>query len=61
MIISDIAVRKRISVVVLSVVVILVGIVAYKALPRESAPDITIPFVFIQTDYSGVAPEDIEK
>ena len=61
MIISDIAVQKRISVVVLSIVIILFGIVAYQSLPRESAPDITIPYVFIQTEYSGVAPEDIEK
>jgi multidrug efflux pump len=30
-------------------------------LPRESFPDITIPFVFVTTTYEGVAPEDMEK
>jgi multidrug efflux pump subunit AcrB len=30
-------------------------------LPREAAPDITIPYVFVSTVYPGVAPEDIEK
>ncbi|UCF84090.1 MAG: efflux RND transporter permease subunit, partial [Desulfobacteraceae bacterium] len=61
MIISDMAVRKRTSVVVLALVIIIFGLVAYNSLPRESAPDITIPYVFINTQYPGVAPEDIEK
>ena len=61
MIITDIAVRKRTSVLVLSAVLIIVGLFSYLSLPRESAPDITIPYVFIMTNYAGVAPEDIEK
>jgi multidrug efflux pump len=61
MIVSDLAVRKRTSVVVLAIVIIIFGLVAYKTLPRESAPDITIPYVFINTQYAGVAPEDIEQ
>jgi len=61
MIISEMAVRKRTSVVVLAIVIIIFGLVAYNSLPRESSPDITIPYVFITTQYSGVAPEDIEQ
>jgi multidrug efflux pump subunit AcrB len=60
MIVSDMAVRKRTSVLVLAVVIVMFGLTAYYALPRESAPDITIPYLFIQTEYPGVAPEDIE-
>ena len=30
------------------------------ALPRESSPDITIPYVFISTSYKGVASADME-
>jgi multidrug efflux pump len=30
-------------------------------LPRESFPDITIPYVFVTTTYEGVAPEDMEE
>ena len=51
MIISEVAVRKRTSVVVMAVVIIIFGVIAYFSLPRESAPDITIPYVFIKTDY----------
>lgn len=59
--ITDIAVRKRISVVVMAIVIIVFGLISYRSLPRESSPDITIPYIFITTNYPGVAPEDIEK
>jgi len=61
MTISSIAVRKRTAVLVLAAVVLVFGIASYMMLPREAAPDITIPYVFISTPYPGVAPEDIEK
>ena len=54
MIVSDIAVRNRISVFVLAVIIMVAGVYAYRALPRESEPDITIPYVFVQTEYRGV-------
>ena len=59
--ISETAVRKRTSVVVLAVVIVVFGLISYVSLPREAAPDITIPYVFVMTRYAGVAPEDIEK
>jgi multidrug efflux pump len=55
------AVRKRTSVLVLAIIIIIFGYMAYNSLPREAAPDITIPYVFVMTRYSGVAPEDIEQ
>lgn len=61
MIISEIAVRKRIGVIVFAIVILIAGPAAYLSMPRESAPDITIPYVFINTTYPGVAPVDIEQ
>lgn len=61
MIVSDLAVKKRTSVMVLALMIFIFGPLSYFSLPRESAPDITIPFVFIMTNYAGVAPEDIES
>jgi multidrug efflux pump len=61
MIVSDLAVKKRTSVMVLALMILIFGPLSYFSLPRESAPDITIPFVFIMTNYAGVAPEDIEN
>jgi len=55
------AVNKRTSVVVLALIIIIFGYLAYTSLPREAAPDITIPYIFVMTRYPGVAPEDIEQ
>jgi len=60
MIISDTAVRKSTAVGVLAVLLIIFGVYCYQVLPRESDPDITIPNVFISTDYRGVSSSDIE-
>ncbi|SDO91366.1 efflux RND transporter permease subunit [Desulforhopalus singaporensis] len=60
MIISDIAVKKSTTVVVLALMLIISGVYCYMTLPRESDPDITIPNVFVSTDYRGVSPTDIE-
>ncbi len=60
MIISNTAVKNRTSVIILVIIILIAGIYCYLALPREAAPDITIPNVFISTNYKGVAAEDIE-
>jgi len=60
MIVSDTAVKKSTTVAVLALVLVIFGTYCYLALPRESSPDITIPNVFISTDYRGVSPADIE-
>ncbi|MBF0541213.1 MAG: efflux RND transporter permease subunit [Nitrospirae bacterium] len=60
MIISDLSVKHSVSVVVLAIIIIIVGMFSYHALPREDAPNITIPHVFVSTGYKGVSPSDIE-
>ena len=60
MIVSDTAVKNRVSVAVFSIILLIAGVYCYIKLPRESAPDITIPHVFISTDYKGVSSSDIE-
>ena len=60
MIISNTAVKNRTSVIILVIIILIAGIYCYMALPREAAPDITIPNVFVSTNYKGVAAEDIE-
>jgi multidrug efflux pump len=60
MIVSNTAIKNRISVVVLAIIILTVGIYCYSVLPRESEPDITIPNVFVSTSYKGVSSSDIE-
>ncbi len=42
------------------VIIIIFGTTSYISLPRESTPDITIPFVIVTTVYFGTSPEDME-
>ncbi len=56
----SIAVDNRVAVYVLMVLILVIGWGAYRGLPREAAPDITIPLVIVATPYIGVSPEDIE-
>ncbi|MBU0675549.1 MAG: efflux RND transporter permease subunit [Proteobacteria bacterium] len=60
MIVSDTAVDKSTTVMVLAAIILAFGTYCYNALPRESAPDITIPYVFVSADYRGVSPADVE-
>lgn len=60
MIVSDAAVKNRVSVLVLALIIMGIGLYAYNVLPRESDPDITIPYVFVRTEYRGVSASDIE-
>lgn len=57
---TDAAVNKRLSVMVLSLLILVFGAYFYSVLPREADPDITIPYVFISTDYKGVSSADVE-
>ncbi|WP_319468393.1 efflux RND transporter permease subunit [uncultured Pseudodesulfovibrio sp.] len=60
MIINTAALKRQSTVMVLLVFIIIAGIVSYTSLPRESDPDITIPYIFVVTNFEGVAPEDME-
>jgi CzcA family heavy metal efflux pump len=61
MLISNVAIRQRSTVFALMLIIIVVGIYSYIALPRESTPDITVPYVLVVTTYEGVASSDIES
>ena len=61
MLLSDAAIDRRSTVFALMLLILIVGIYSYIILPRESSPDITIPYVLVVTQYEGVAPGDIES
>lgn len=60
MIISNAAIENRTTVFVLILVITVAGLYSYVVLPRESEPDVPIPFVLVTTTYEGVSPEDVE-
>ncbi len=55
------AINNRVSIFVLSFILVLVGILAYTDLPKEQFPEIVIPTVYVQTIYQGTSPEDMEN
>ncbi|MBU0617300.1 MAG: efflux RND transporter permease subunit, partial [Planctomycetes bacterium] len=61
MILSDVAIRNRTTVGVLIVLILVFGTYSYVTLPRESSPDVPVPYVLVTTVYEGVSPEDIES
>jgi multidrug efflux pump len=61
MIVNEAALKRQVTVLALLVLIVIAGLYSYLTLPRESFPDITIPYVFVTTTYEGVAPEDMEE
>lgn len=61
MIINQLALKRQATVLALLVLIVIAGLYCYMTLPRESFPDITIPYVFVTTTYEGVAPQDMEE
>ena len=59
--ITNTALKHSTTVFVLITIIILLGGYSYITLPREAAPDITIPYIIVSTIYVGVSPQDMEN
>ena len=59
--ITEIALNNRLSVFVMMFIIIILGYYSYITLPKEAAPDITIPLIVVSVPYFGVSPEDMEN
>ncbi len=57
---AEIALNKASGVLILIVLITVIGFLDYRALPRESAPDIQIPRLIVTIPYPGSSPEDVE-
>ena len=59
--IVQIAIRNaRLTLSVLLFLVI-AGILAYRAVPKEAEPDVAIPIMYVSLVYQGISPEDAER
>ncbi len=52
--------RSRATVIVLAILW-LGGYSAFVSMPKESNPDVTVPFIYISVVHEGIAPEDSER
>lgn len=58
---SRFAIHHPTTVLVFGFLIIVAGMMSYKSLPREAAPDIKIPMIMVTTPYESSAPSDIES
>jgi len=54
-------IKKHNAVFIACALIIVVGVMAYIRLPRESTPEIKQPWIFVTTVYPGVSARDIES
>ena len=59
--IIDLALRNRLLVLLLTILVSVGGVVVYQEMPKDVYPDLNAPLVNIVTDYHGMAAEDVER
>ncbi|MBU0741065.1 efflux RND transporter permease subunit, partial [bacterium] len=57
----DLAVRRRVSVVMSALAVVAFGLVAYGRLSLELFPDIAYPSITVQTEFPDTAPQEVEN
>ncbi|MEZ4842925.1 MAG: efflux RND transporter permease subunit [Bacteroidia bacterium] len=55
------SVKNKISVYVMVVIVVVLGMVAYKTMPKESFPEVKLPTMYINVAYPGNSPLDMEN
>ena len=60
MIISDLSIKRPVMMTMFLMVTVLFGAIAYFSLNLDLMPDVSIPFVTVQTVYPGAGPKEIE-
>jgi multidrug efflux pump subunit AcrB len=58
---TSIALKNRNTVYLLTAILLIMGIISYRNLPKELFPEIVWPQIVVNTVYPGNAPEDIEN
>ncbi len=58
---SSWSINNRTTIYILTIVITLMGIIAFNSLPKENFPEITIPKIFVSTVYPGTSPANMEN
>ena len=57
---TDFAIDRSSTIYVMLFIILVMGGYSYVTMPRESAPEVIIPYINVNTRYEGVAPADME-
>ncbi len=55
------AIRRYPMIFAFMAIITIIGVKSYRDLPRESSPDVKIPFVMVTAPYAGSSPADMEN
>ncbi len=55
------ALNNKISVIIITLLISLGGLIAYSSMPKELYPEIVMPQIYVRTVYPGNSPLDIEN
>ncbi|MCG8338006.1 MAG: efflux RND transporter permease subunit [Proteobacteria bacterium] len=58
---SNIAIQRPSSIFILMILIFIMGLIAYRGLPREAFPEVQIPYLIVTIPYPGSSPEDVES
>lgn len=57
----DATLHRSRTVLMLFFLILVSGIVTMITIPKESNPDITVPFVYVSVSHEGISPEDADR
>lgn len=58
---SSASIKNRMTVYVITGIILIAGVSSYMSMPRESFPEVVIPQIYVGTPYPGNSAADIEK
>ena len=57
----DAALAHGRMVLLLLVMIFIAGAITYAHIPKESSPDVPVPYIYTAVMYEGISPEDAER
>ena len=58
---TNLAVDNWVSMILLSAVIFIAGLISYNSMPKESSPEVVFPVIYVGTPYFGNSEVDIEN
>jgi multidrug efflux pump subunit AcrB len=58
---SNMALQRPSAIFIVMILVFIMGMFAYRSLPREASPEVQIPYLIVTVPYPGSSPEDVES
>ena len=57
----DAALNKQRLILLTLVLIFVAGTVSYVSMPKESNPDVPVPYIYVSLSLEGISPEDAER